>query len=118
LFARSILLEAGVQLICSSAVVLELIPKATFRKNFDEVVFYENLLDAVYEWIPVDETLILRSIELASTYDIAGMDSIHIAAALAGQVDQFLTTENPSKPIYRATMVNPVFFGPEPFNGS
>ena len=92
---------------------MELIPKATYRKNFDEVLFYEDLLDAVYEWIPVDETLIVRSIELALTYDIAGMDSIHIATALAGQVDQFLTTENPSKPIYRATMVNPVYLGHE-----
>jgi hypothetical protein len=92
---------------------LELIPKATYRRQHDEVLFYEDLLDAVYEWIPIDESLILRSIELASTYDISGMDSIHVAAAQIGRVDRFLTTENPAKPIYRATMVNPVFLGHE-----
>ncbi len=63
----------------------------------------------VREWVPNDDALLQRAVELASTYDIMNLDALHVAAAERAGVQEFVTTEKPGKPLYRAMHVGPVF---------
>lgn len=106
--ARSLILDPNRLLISCLCVRLELIPKATFNNNNAEVTFYEGLFSTVAEWIPVDDDLIRRAIEIGCIHDVANIDSIHIAAAIAGNADQFVTIEKQTKPMYRVSAANPI----------
>lgn len=39
---------------------------------------------------------------VAEQYGIAAMDAIHVAHALEAGVDEFVTSEKPTKPLFRA----------------
>jgi predicted nucleic acid-binding protein len=40
---------------------------------------------------------------IAGKYGIAGMDALHIAAALSIGAEEFITTEKKTKPMFRVT---------------
>lgn len=48
---------------------------------------------------------------MRTEYDLGALDALHVAAAEVGVVDQFVTTEKPSKPLHWVTHVGPVFLG-------
>ena len=96
-------------LVGSSIVRLEL---ARHRNNTPaEVAHFAALFDAVHVWIPLDEDLAFRARELRTQYDLGSLDALHVAAAEAGVVDQFVTTEKPGKPLYRVGHIGPVYLG-------
>jgi hypothetical protein len=39
--------------------------------------------------------------QLACIYGLSGLDALNVAAALSLQSDEFITTEKPTKPMYR-----------------
>jgi predicted nucleic acid-binding protein len=41
------------------------------------------------------------AVELATRYDLAPMDALHVSAALAGKADELVTVEKPTKPLFR-----------------
>jgi predicted nucleic acid-binding protein len=82
--------------------------KARFRKNLIEEAFYEELFANVSIWVPISEAIAERSIILAAEYDVTGLDAFHVALAEAGHATEFITTERPTKPIFRAKQVGPV----------
>lgn len=49
-----------------------------------------------------------RRLSLAGRYDLGGMDALHIAAAVTGNVDEFVTLEKPSKPMCQIIVINVV----------
>ena len=109
--ALAYLYDPSRTLVASRFVVLETLTKAAYQRRRDEVSFYEETLGLVREWIPNDDALLERAIVLASTYDIMNLDALHIASAERVGVQEFVTTEKPGKPLYRATHVGPVFLG-------
>ncbi len=40
---------------------------------------------------------------IACKYGLAAMDALHIAAAISVGAEEFITTEKPTKPMYRVT---------------
>jgi len=42
---------------------------------------------------------------IARTYGLAGMDALHVAAALSIGVDELVTTKRTTKPMHRVTEV-------------
>ena len=52
-------------------------------------------------WVEPTQSLIDSALLQAETYGLAGMDALHVAAALAANASELFTTEKPSKPIYR-----------------
>jgi hypothetical protein len=84
---------------------LEIIPKAKFFRRGDEVEFYEEFFRRVSRWATVDRELTNYALEIASSVGLAAMNALHIAAAHQTRSDEFVTTEKPTKPIYRTNLL-------------
>lgn len=80
---------------------LEVLPKAICYKQQAEINFYEFFFSNVTNWATDLEQLTQSAYELASTYGLSGLDALNIAAAIALNADEFITTEKPTKPLYR-----------------
>lgn len=89
----------------SRFVQLEVLPKAIFHKQSDEVEFYETFFAAVAHWAGDIDSVIEKGEQIASTYGLAAMDAIHVAAALQVEATQLITTEKLTKPIHRVTEI-------------
>ncbi|MCX5963625.1 MAG: hypothetical protein NT070_10930 [Cyanobacteria bacterium] len=48
---------------------------------------------------------------IAGKYGIAGMDALHIAAALSIGAEAFITTEKKTKPMFRVTELQMISIG-------
>lgn len=101
--ARRFLTDSSRKIVASPLVRLETLPKASYRKNADELAYYEAVFASVREWVQVDDALVESAIDLGRRYDIVNLDALHVAAAIRAGVDQFVTTEKPGKPLYRVT---------------
>ena len=103
--ANQILNDENREFASSRFVQLEVLPKAIFNKQQDETEFYETFFNAVIYWATDLEKIIQNAQQIASTYGLAAMDAIHVAAALQIQADQLITTEKLTKPIHRVTEI-------------
>lgn len=112
--ARRLFEDSSRVLVASRFVVLETVAKAAYLDRRDEVAFYEILFSLVERWVPNDVALLERAIELGQTHDIVNLDALHVAAAERVGAREFVTTEKPGKPLYRAVGVGPVFLGDLP----
>lgn len=92
----------------SSYLRLEVIPQAAFHKRAEEVAFFERFFQGVSVW-PAESGLVEEALREASTYGLHALDALHIvAAARAGA--EFITVENPRKPMYRTRSVKVIYF--------
>jgi predicted nucleic acid-binding protein len=82
-------------------VQLEILPKALYFKRASESVFYASYFQSVTHWSQPTEGLLNRATELASRYGLSALDALHVAAALATDSHEFVTTEQKNKPIHR-----------------
>jgi predicted nucleic acid-binding protein len=96
------ILANGDRIFCSSIFVrLEILPKSVCYKQTLEQEFYESFFEGVAYWMSDLETLTQSAYELACTYGLSGFDALNVAAAILLKVDEFITTEKPTKPMYR-----------------
>src|SRR2546423_7456054 len=79
---------------------LEILPKATFYKRDSERRFYEAFFRAVRHWAPPRDVCDL-ALEIATESGLAALDALHVAAAVTTGAEQLVTTELPTKPLYR-----------------
>ncbi len=100
--AMSILDDPDRQLVVSDAVRLEAIPKARYHKKDVEEAFYESIFENAHV-LPWGVEVLSAAYNLACRHGIAAMDAIHIAFAIDAGVDEFVSTEKRSKPMYRVT---------------
>jgi|SRR5579883_374870 predicted nucleic acid-binding protein len=94
----------------SPLVRLETVPKAAYLRLQAELDFYEaffNHPEVEYcgEWERLEET----ADRAARQFGLSAMDALHIAAAYLLGADELVTTERPSKPIYRNRLVEVVY---------
>ncbi|QQD72305.1 type II toxin-antitoxin system VapC family toxin [Acidithiobacillus ferrivorans] len=87
-------------LVASDAVRLETLPKPHYEGNQIEVDFYETIF-AYAEMLPWDTNVLYHAQQLAEENGIAAMDAIHISFAISAKVDEFVTKEKPTKPMFR-----------------
>ncbi|WP_174583042.1 PIN domain-containing protein [Candidatus Methylacidithermus pantelleriae] len=57
------------------------------------------------ENVSSDSKVTEKAIKLASVYDVAPMDALHIGAAMTAKVDEFVTLEKPTKPICKVSEI-------------
>jgi len=82
----------------------EVCPKALFNKRHLEYRFYREYFRRTA--MSNDVRLILeRAGRESARSGVNAMDSLHIAAAHLLNTDEFITTENPRKSIYRTNLV-------------
>jgi hypothetical protein len=60
--------------------------------------------------VPTSQSTIDKAIVLASDYGLSAMDSLHVATAIEGKADEFLTFEKPTKPFFLFHHQNFVLF--------
>jgi predicted nucleic acid-binding protein len=99
--AVSVLDDPQRALVVSDAVWLEIMPKPLYEKRQDESAFYEAVFEEA-ERISWELPTLHQAMALAQRYGIAAMDAIHVATAIVAQVDEFVSAEKPTKPMFRA----------------
>ena len=79
--AITILSSADRELASSEFIKLELLPKAIYYRQNDEIEFYQTFFNAVTYWANDIEQIIEEGYNIACKYGLAAMDALHIAAA-------------------------------------
>jgi len=87
----------------SDFVRLEVLPKALYFRQQAETAFYEVYFATVVEMVEVSPALVAQAYDEAQRAGLAGMDALHVAAAKAAGVTEFITVEKPTKPLFRVT---------------
>ncbi|MGL6341533.1 MAG: type II toxin-antitoxin system VapC family toxin [Waterburya sp.] len=110
LFDKAILILASAdrKFASSAFIKLEVLPKAVYYRQTDEIEFYETFFSAVTYWANDTEQVIQDGYNIACEYGLAAMDALHIAAAISVGAEEFITTEKPNKPMYRVTDIKVV----------
>lgn len=93
----------------SQFIKLEILPKALYHSQSNEVEFYQTFFSAVTYWADDLEKIVDNSFKIASEYGLAAMDALHIAAAISVEAEEFITTEKLTKPMYRVTDLRVVY---------
>jgi predicted nucleic acid-binding protein len=91
---------------------MEVMPKAIYHRNQDEVNFYEAFFSTVAYWAKPLERIVDEAYQEACISGMSALDALHVAAAALVGADELVTTEKPTKPIHRTTRVNVVSIQP------
>jgi hypothetical protein len=82
---------------------LEVVPKALSYQRQAEHAFYQDYFAAVRHWPESLEHVVQEAYRIAQEHGVAAMDALHVAAALAVQAEEVITTERPEKPMHRVS---------------
>jgi predicted nucleic acid-binding protein len=99
--ALAVLGDADRTFVTSEYLRLETLPKPSFHGKTREVAFLNTFFDAAGRCVSSAPEIIQRALELASRHDLAPMDALHVSSALAGNADELITVEKPTKPLFR-----------------
>ncbi|MBL8761309.1 MAG: PIN domain-containing protein [Phycisphaerae bacterium] len=99
--ALAILDDPNREFVSSDFVQLEVLPKAAFHRRNDELNVYREFFEGGLVDVVASKSITQSAIAVASEHDIHAMDALHIASALEAGVDEFVTTEKPSKPMFK-----------------
>jgi len=106
--AMGILDDSNREFVSSVFLRLEILPKAIYHKNEDEIEFYQTFFNTVVEWaLPLDAIAQQAYLE-ACSLGLAAIDALHVAAAIALHADELVTTEKREKPMHRVTSLKVV----------
>lgn len=104
--ALNVLTSSDRYFVCSYYVKLEILPHAIRNKSHSESKFYETFFDNVNEWVECNQALLECAYnEMLINNGLSGIDAIHVAAAIIGNVDELITAEKPEKPICKSQSV-------------
>ena len=79
---------------------LEVLPKLLYFRRETEAEFYAAFFAAA-ELVEVSQALVSAAFEEARQAGLAAMDALHVAAAKRASVDEFITVECPTRPVFR-----------------
>ncbi len=103
--ALQVLDDPNRKLVVSDYLRLEVLPKPTFHKRRIEIEFMQAVIDGATENLNTSSELTGCALVMASKYDMTPIDALHIGAAAAADVDEFVTMEKPTKPMCRVNEV-------------
>lgn len=106
--ANQVLDDPSREFASSLFVRLETLPKALYNKRSEEAEFYSVFFSNVTHWASDLEQITQVAERVASSYGLAAIDALHIAAALSIAADEFVTTEKSTKPMHRVTEIQVV----------
>lgn len=89
------------EFVVSDLVRLELIPKATFHKQVDELQFYEEVFKSAAAVGSTDALTIAKATDLAATFNLNAFDACLAINAIALNAVEFVTAEKPTKPLFQ-----------------
>ena len=106
--ALAVLADADREFVGSVFLSLEVLPKAAYHRNRNEVAFYEAFFDRVVAWADPLDRVVEQAEREAARHGLNALDALHVAAAALLGADELVTTEGVRKPIHRATGVKVV----------
>jgi hypothetical protein len=98
--ALTLLEDGSREFVASAYLRLETLRKPRFYRRKDEIDFMEAYFAKVAHWVPGDDRLVERALDLAARLDLGALDALHAAAALQGGAEVFVTMERRSKPLF------------------
>lgn len=101
--AYEIINDPDREFVVSDILKLELLPKATFEKNADEVDFYTTFFLKAVQTIDTTPKKTSDTLALACKYGLHAIDALHIQTGVDANISEFVTTEKPTKPFFRVT---------------
>jgi predicted nucleic acid-binding protein len=84
---------------------MEVLPKAIFNQQNDEIEFYTTYFDSVSYWATDINEIINLAYQESSKFGLGAMDALHIAAANLMNATEFITSEKPQKSIHRTKTI-------------
>ena len=98
----SVIDRRGIAVIASELLFTEILPRPVKDGRQDRVERYLDLLQNTprIELVPVDRSVILRSVHLRAEFGLRSMDALHLATALVHGCEVFITNDQ------RLTRVN------------
>jgi predicted nucleic acid-binding protein len=103
--AMNILDDPEREFVSSVFVKLEVLPKSIYHHQAIEVEFYTTFFDSVAVWADNFARIAELAYKEACQTGINALDALHIAAAASVGVEEFITSERPTKPLHRAKTV-------------
>ena len=103
--ALTILNDLQREFVCAPFVNLEVLPKPLCFGLNKEVEFYENYFAEVSVWVEDFAALYNEAMLQGAKYGLGAIDTLHVAAAILAQADEFITAERPTSPLLRVTDV-------------
>jgi predicted nucleic acid-binding protein len=100
--ALAILEDPERSFLTSDFLRMEVVPKAIYYQRPAEAALYERYF-ARAQSIPVTEALVAQAYTEACTFGLSALDALHLTFAKAGGAEEFITTENPTQPLFRVT---------------
>jgi predicted nucleic acid-binding protein len=104
--AFAVLDDLDAEFASSIFVRLELLPKAIYNRRPAETQFYEAFFMAASVWADITPRLAQTAFDVATMYGLSAMDALHVAAALAINADEFVTSERASSPLLRVRILS------------
>ncbi|BBD57164.1 hypothetical protein PCC7805_04357 (plasmid) [Planktothrix agardhii] len=92
---------------------MEVLPKAIYNQQTDEIEFYNEYFNAVSVWATDIDKILERAYQEASQFGLGIMDAFHIAAAILVGAEEFITNEKPKKSIHRTPSINIISIHPQ-----
>jgi len=99
--ALTILDDPEREFVISDFLLLETISKPTFNNRLDEVNFMTTFFASATENVCASQLLTEKALEIACNHDLHPVDALHISAAIIAKVDEFITLEKSTKPMFR-----------------
>jgi predicted nucleic acid-binding protein len=97
----------------SGFVRLEVLPKAVFHRQREEVAFYEAYFRRVDQWAEPGPSVLEGALTLGSKSGLSALDALHGAAALSVNATEIVTTEKIGKPLHRLTSIKVTTIHPD-----
>lgn len=102
--ALAVLDDPEREFVSSMYIKLEVLPNAVYMKREDQVEAHEAFFDNISRWVLSSPELSDRAFALALEHGLTAVDALHVAAAEA-EGAELVTTEKPTKPMFRVTSV-------------
>jgi predicted nucleic acid-binding protein len=101
--AHTILDDPERVFVTSDYVRMEVLPKALYHRQSEEVLLYERFFSRAAQIVPSSASLMQQAYAQACTFGLAALDAFHLAAAKFSGAEEFITTERPATPLFRVT---------------
>jgi hypothetical protein len=106
--AMAVLDDPERRFVISHYLKLEVLPKPRFHKKETEVAFMEEFFARADEDVAPSAEIAAEAIDLASKHDLAPVDALHASIAKTAGVDELVTIERETKPLFRVKDVKVV----------
>ena len=101
--AHAILDDPERTFVTSDYIRMEVLPKALYHRQSQEVLLYERFFSRAVQIVPPSVSLMRQAYTEACTCSLSALDALHVGAAKFSGSEEFITTERPTTPLFRVT---------------